>query len=67
MYTSKSTSHSETIGEFLDKCELPKLGVDDCELLNTEVMIEGVQAAIAPLKSNKPPGCDGFPGEVYKA
>lgn len=66
MYTSKSTSKSEIINTFLDKCNLPRLGVEDCKSLNAELTIKEVQSAVASLKGNKSPGLDGLPGELYK-
>lgn len=66
LYTSKSTSESEIINTFLDKCNLPKLGAEDSTSLNAELTIVEVQSAIASLKGNKSPGPDGLPGELYK-
>ena len=66
LYTSKSTSESEIINAFLDKCKLPRLGVEDCRSLNAELTIKEVQSAITSLKGNKSPGPDGLPGESYK-
>ena len=66
LYTSKSTSESEIINTFLDKCDLPRLGAEDCKSLNAELTIKEVQSAVASLKGNKSPGPDSLPGELYK-
>lgn len=66
LYTSKSTTGSEIINTVLDKCNLPRLGVEDCKLLNAELTFNEVQSAVASLKGNKSPVPDGLPGELYK-
>ena len=60
----------ENLGEmdtFLEKCNLPKLNVEEAESLNRPITAGEIETVIKKLPTHKSPGLDGFPGEFYKA
>ena len=66
LYTSKKDSDNITMQTFLNECMLPRLDETESAQLNSEITLEEVKKAISSLKSNKSPGPDGLPGELYK-
>ena len=49
--------------EFL--CDLPKVKVDDAELLGEKVSQEEIETSMGQMENNKSPGPDGLPKEFY--
>jgi len=66
VYTSKSNTDHIAMQDFLNKCNLPQLDKNEAAQLNSEISVDEVIKAFSALKSNKAPGPDGLPGELYK-
>jgi len=66
LYTSKNNTDHIAMQDFLNKCNLPQLDENEAAQLNSEISVDEVIKAISALKSNKAPGPDGLPGELYK-
>ena len=56
----------EEMGEFLEKCNLPKLNQEETENLNKPITSTEIKAIIINLPANKSPGPDGFTAEFYQ-
>ena len=56
----------EEMGEFLEKCNLPKLNQEETENLNKPITSTEIKAIIINLPANKSPGPDGFSVEFYQ-
>ena len=52
--------------KFLSTHTLPKLKHEEIENLNRHITSEEMESVIKNLPTNKSPGADCFPGEVYK-
>ena len=65
----KTGQDADNIGakNFMDGITIPKLQVEDRDLLDAEISEMEVSQAIKSLQNNKTPGPDGFPIEYYKA
>lgn len=66
LYTSNKNIDYAAMQNFLDKCNLSQLDEEESAQLDSEISVEEIQRAITSLKSNKAPGPDGLPGELYK-
>uniref|UniRef100_A0A3B1JFC8 Reverse transcriptase domain-containing protein n=1 Tax=Astyanax mexicanus TaxID=7994 RepID=A0A3B1JFC8_ASTMX len=67
LYTSKSTTDTSVITNFLKSLNLPKLDTVAREKLNAEITLNEVSTAINVSLNGKAPGPDGFSTEFYKA
>ena len=56
----------EEMGEFLEKCNLPKLNQEETENLNRPITSIEIKTGIRNLPTNKIPGPDGFTAEFYQ-
>ena len=56
----------EEMGEFLEKCNLPKLNQEETENLNKPITSTEIKAIIINLPANKSPGPDGFTADFYQ-
>ena len=56
----------EEMGEFLEKCNLPKLNQEETENLNRPITSTETETIIRNLPGNKTPGPDGFTAEFYQ-
>ena len=50
---------------FLEKVNLPRLNLEEIEVMNNPVTSTEIEAVIKNLPKNKSPGPDGFTGEIY--
>uniref|UniRef100_A0A096LQF6 Reverse transcriptase domain-containing protein n=1 Tax=Poecilia formosa TaxID=48698 RepID=A0A096LQF6_POEFO len=67
LYTQPDKMDNQTIQKFLNSLDLPSIGKNQNDKLMAEISAEEVDRGISNLKTNKSPGCDGFPPEWYKA
>lgn len=67
LYTSKSSTATSHISEFLRTLHLPKLSPSAQTDLNTDITLEEVKQAIRSFPNGKAAGPDGFGIEFYKA
>ena len=56
----------EEMGEFLEKCNLPKLNQEETENLNRPMTSMEIKSVIKNRPTNKSPGPGGFTGEFYQ-
>ena len=56
----------EEMDEFLEKCNLQKLNLEEIENLNRFITSMEIKSIIKNLPKNKSPGPDGFTGEFYQ-
>lgn len=66
LYTSKTSTGSNKIINFLDNCNLPTLNPLGQEKLGPQVSIKEIEETINSLKNGKILGPDGFSNEFYK-
>lgn len=66
LYTQPDAADEESITTFLEGLELPSIGEEDNEFLNSEITAEELELAISGTKNCKASGSDGFPSEFYK-
>lgn len=59
--------NDETVHSFLTSLDLPSVDNNQNDRLMVEISAEEINHGISNLKTNKSPGCDGFPSEWYKA
>ena len=60
---SQEEVNPTVVEEFL--CDLPKVKVDDAELLGEKVSQEEIETSMGQMENNKSPGPDGLPKEFY--
>lgn len=63
----KEEIDEENIKQYLKVNGLPELKEEQREILNKEITATELRRAVQKQKSNKTPGPDGLPGEVYKS
>lgn len=66
LYAKTSTSSEEDIRLFLGGLDLPTIGTVQNEEMVKNITMEEIGEAIGKSKTNKAPGSDGFPSEMYK-
>ena len=56
----------EEMARFSEKFNLPRLNLEEIEVMNNPVTSTEIEAVIKNLPKNKSPGPDGFTGEFYQ-
>ena len=56
----------EEMDRFLEKFNLPKLNLEETEIMNNIITSTEIEAVIKNLPKNKSPGPDDFTGEFYQ-
>ena len=56
----------EEMDEFLEKCNLQKLNLEEIDNLNRFITSMEIKTVIKNLPTNKNPGPDGFTGQFYQ-
>ena len=54
------------MGNFLDRCHIPKLSQNQVNYLNSPITPKEIEAVIKSLPTNKRPGPDSFSTEFYQ-
>lgn len=65
LYTSDPVDEKK-IAETLDRLPIPQISVNDRTEIDREITISEIVEVIKSMQSNKAPGPDGFPIELYK-
>lgn len=66
MYTKPPPTGEEDLTEFLEKLDLPAIGVKQNEMLISKITEDEIEKAISQTKSGKSPGADGLGASFYK-
>lgn len=66
LYTSESHQDTNTITNFLNGLNIPKISLDRSRRLEEPISQAEIAAAVSSMQSNKCPGHDGFPAEFLK-
>lgn len=66
LYTQPDKTDEPAIRNVLASLDLPSISKDQNDKLTREISTEEINLGISNLKTNKSPGCDGFPPEWYK-
>ena len=56
----------EEMDRFLEKFKLPRLNLEEIEIMNNPITSTDIEVVIKNLPKNKNPGPDGFIGEFYQ-
>lgn len=67
LYSPVPEYDSEAMCSLLAGLPIPKLTVQDCNILEAKITVKEIQAAIFAFPPNKAPGPDGFPIDFYRA
>ena len=66
LYSSESPDDGAHLSQFFAKLDMPRISLEDRQLLDSPLQLSEITAAIRSMHNGKSPGPDGFPVEFYK-
>ena len=65
MQKKKKKDNLEEMDGFLEKFNLPRISLEEIDIMNNPLTSTEIEAVFKNLPKNKSPGPDGFTGEFY--